>query len=100
MAHGLLDIRIIWVQEQGKIFADIFLIEVNPVSYQAFIYCLNVEQVTLGLNGDGIGLNYHFGLFLQTFENHLQKENKNPWIEKESWLTKTDVRFFHFFLAV
>ncbi len=55
--------------------------------------CFLDSMATLGLNGDGIGLNYHFGLFLQTFENHLQKENKNPWIEKESWLTKTDVTY-------
>ena len=55
--------------------------------------CFLDSMATLGLNGDGIGLNYHFGLFLQTFENHLQKEQKNPWIEKESWLTKTDVTY-------
>ncbi len=48
-------------------------------------------MATLGMNGDGIGLNYHFGLFLQTFENRLQKENKNPWLQPESWLTRTDV---------
>lgn len=55
--------------------------------------CFLDSMATLGLNGDGIGLNYHFGLFLQTFENHLQMENKNPWIEAESWLTKTDVTY-------
>ncbi len=55
--------------------------------------CFLDSMATLGLNGDGIGLNYHFGLFLQTFENRLQQENKNPWIEKESWLTKTDVTY-------
>lgn len=43
---------------------------------------------TLGLPGDGIGLNYHFGLFQQKFEKLKQKELKNPWITKESWLTK------------
>lgn len=48
---------------------------------------------TLGLNGDGIGLNYHLGLFRQEFENELQKETPNPWIEKESWLVKTDVSY-------
>ena len=50
--------------------------------------CFLDSMATLGMNGDGIGLNYHFGLFLQTFENRLQKENKNPWMEAESWLTK------------
>ncbi len=55
--------------------------------------CFLDSMATLGLNGDGIGLNYHFGLFLQSFENHLQKESKNPWIEADSWLTKTDVTY-------
>ncbi|MCI8482796.1 MAG: glycogen/starch/alpha-glucan phosphorylase [Lachnospiraceae bacterium] len=55
--------------------------------------CFLDSMATLGMNGDGIGLNYHFGLFLQTFENRLQKENKNPWIETDSWLTKTDVTY-------
>lgn len=55
--------------------------------------CFLDSMASLGLNGDGIGLNYHFGLFLQTFEKHMQKENKNPWIEKESWLTRTDVSY-------
>ena len=53
--------------------------------------CFLDSIATLGLNGDGIGLNYHFGLFRQIFENQLQKETPNPWIEGESWLTKTDV---------
>lgn len=53
--------------------------------------CFLDSMATLGMNGDGIGLNYHFGLFLQTFENRLQKENKNPWLQPESWLTRTDV---------
>ena len=48
------------------------------------------KRQTLGLNGDGVGLNYHYGLFKQVFENNLQKETKNPWIQDESWLTKTD----------
>ncbi len=55
--------------------------------------CFLDSMASLGLNGDGIGLNYHFGLFLQTFENHMQKENKNPWMEKESWLTRTEVAY-------
>ena len=55
--------------------------------------CFLDSMASIGLNGDGIGLNYHFGLFLQTFENRLQKENKNPWIEAQSWLTKTDVTY-------
>ncbi|MBR6395574.1 MAG: 4-alpha-glucanotransferase [Lachnospiraceae bacterium] len=45
---------------------------------------------TLGLNGDGVGLNYHLGLFKQVFEKRLQDEEPNPWISKDSWLTRTD----------
>lgn len=53
--------------------------------------CFLDSIATLGLPGDGIGLNYHLGLFKQEFKDHLQKELPNPWIEKQSWLTKTDV---------
>ena len=52
--------------------------------------CFLDSIATLGLAGDGIGLNYHLGLFRQEFEDHLQKETPNPWIEEKSWLKKTD----------
>ena len=55
--------------------------------------CFLDSIATLGISGDGIGLNYHLGLFKQEFENELQKTVPNPWIEKESWLTKTDVTY-------
>ena len=55
--------------------------------------CFIDSIATLGLNGDGVGLNYHYGLFKQVFENNLQKETPNPWITKESWLTKTDITY-------
>ena len=53
--------------------------------------CFLDSIATLGLAGDGVGLNYHLGLFKQEFENRLQKETPNPWIEKKSWLKKTDL---------
>ncbi len=52
--------------------------------------CFLDSIATLGLAGDGIGLNYHLGLFKQEFEKNLQKEVKNPWIKRQSWLRKTD----------
>ena len=52
--------------------------------------CFLDSIATLGLAGDGIGLNYHLGLFKQEFEDYLQKETPNPWIEEKSWLKKTD----------
>ena len=55
--------------------------------------CFLDSIATLGLAGDGIGLNYHLGLFKQVFENNLQKETPNPWIENPSWLKKTDVTY-------
>ena len=55
--------------------------------------CFMDSIATLGLNGAGIGLNYHFGLFKQVFRDRLQMAEKNDWIEKKSWLNKTDVSF-------
>ena len=55
--------------------------------------CFLDSIATLGLCGDGIGLNYHMGLFKQAFEDHKQKEYPNPWMEEESWLLDTGVSF-------
>ncbi len=55
--------------------------------------CFLDSIATLGLCGDGAGLNYHEGLFYQKLENKKQKEEKNPWITPESWLTDTGARF-------
>ena len=55
--------------------------------------CFLDSIATLGLNGDGVGLNYHFGLFKQLFKDNKQAEEPNPWIENTSWLTKTDVTY-------
>ncbi len=55
--------------------------------------CFLDSIATLGLPGEGIGLNYHFGLFRQVFKDRLQTAEKNDWMEEHSWLTKTDVTF-------
>ena len=55
--------------------------------------CFLDSIATLGLNGDGVGLNYHFGLFKQLFKDNKQAEEPNPWIENTSWLTKTDITY-------
>ena len=55
--------------------------------------CFLDSIATLGLSGDGIGLNYHFGLFKQVFRDKLQEAEPNGWIEKDSWLKKTDTTF-------
>ena len=56
--------------------------------------CFLDSIATLGLPGDGIGLNYHFGLFKQVFRDRLQTAEKNDWIEPDkSWLNRTDTTF-------
>ncbi len=55
--------------------------------------CFLDSIASLGLPGEGIGLNYHFGLFKQEFKDKLQTAEKNDWIEDQSWLTKTDTTF-------
>ena len=55
--------------------------------------CFLDSIATLGLNGDGVGLNYHFGLFRQVFKNNAQTTIPDPWLTEKSWLTKTDVTY-------
>lgn len=55
--------------------------------------CFLDSIATLGLPGDGIGLNYHFGLFRQMLVDNKQKAVKNPWITKESWLVRQPETF-------
>ncbi len=59
--------------------------------------CYLDSIATLGLAGEGIGLNYHYGIFKQVLEDHLQKEEKDPWIEPDSWETQSDVSFDVYF---
>ncbi len=48
--------------------------------------CFLDSIASLGLNGDGVGLNYHYGLFRQRLDTGLQMEEPDPWIAPESWL--------------
>ena len=85
------------LEKNGKSLAEIEEIELEPSlgngGLRRLAACFIDSIATLGLNGDGVGLNYHYGLFKQVFENNLQKETPNPWITKESWLTKTDITY-------
>ena len=83
--------------DNGKSLAEVEEVEPEPAlgngGLGRLAACFLDSIASLGLNGDGVGLNYHYGLFKQVFENNLQNETKNPWIEKESWLKKTDVTY-------
>lgn len=83
--------------KSGKSLLEIEEVELEPSlgngGLGRLAACFVDSIATLGLNGDGVGLNYHFGLFKQIFEDHKQKATKNPWITSESWLNKSDIKF-------
>lgn len=85
------------LSENGKELTEIEEIELEPSlgngGLGRLAACFLDSIATLGLNGDGVGLNYHFGLFKQEFQDNKQKAVKNPWITTDSWLNKTDIKF-------
>ncbi len=82
------------LEENGKSLSEIEAVEPEPSlgngGLGRLAACFLDSIATLGLNGDGIGLNYHFGLFKQVFKNNLQTEEPNAWIEDNGWIAKTD----------
>lgn len=85
------------LKEDGKELSRIEEIEPEPSlgngGLGRLAACFLDSIASLGLSGDGIGLNYHFGLFKQVFKDRMQTAEKNDWIEDQSWLTKTDISF-------
>ena len=85
------------LKEEGKELSIIEEIEPEPSlgngGLGRLAACFLDSIASLGLPGDGIGLNYHFGLFKQVFKDRQQTAEKNDWIEAQSWLTKTDISF-------
>ena len=85
------------LNESGKSIAMLENLEPEPSlgngGLGRLAACFLDSIASLGLNGCGVGLLYHFGLFKQTFNNHLQNAVRNEWITDKSWLTKTDLSF-------
>ncbi len=83
--------------KNGKSLSEIEEVEPEPSlgngGLGRLAACFLDSIATLGLPGEGIGLNYHFGLFKQVFKDRLQTAQPNDWIEEQSWLTKTDTSF-------
>lgn len=81
----------------GKVLSDMEEAEPEPSlgngGLGRLAACFLDSIASLGLSGDGIGLNYHFGLFKQVFRNHLQRAEKNEWIQENSWLNPTGISF-------
>ena len=94
---GIYDQVADFLKENGKSLADIESVEPEPSlgngGLGRLAACFLDSIATLGLPGEGIGLNYHLGLFKQVFEDNLQHEEPNPWITPDSWLTATDVTY-------
>ncbi|MDO4333455.1 MAG: glycogen/starch/alpha-glucan phosphorylase [Eubacteriales bacterium] len=89
------------LKSKGKELSRIEEVELEPSlgngGLGRLAACFMDSIASLGLPGEGIGLNYHYGLFKQVFKDRLQTAEKNDWITEDSWLTKTDVSFDVFF---
>ncbi len=85
------------LSKRGKSISDIEEFEPEPSlgngGLGRLAACFLDSMATMGIHGDGIGLNYHFGLFKQVFKNKFQKAEKNEWIERKSWLVDTGMSF-------
>ena len=94
---GIYDEVAEFLKKNGKSLAEIESVEPEPSlgngGLGRLAACFLDSIATLGLPGEGIGLNYHLGLFKQVFEDNLQHEVPNPWITPNSWLTATDVTY-------
>ncbi len=94
---GIYDEVKLELESAGKQLAEIEELEPEPSlgngGLGRLAACFLDSMATLGLNCDGIGLNYHLGLFKQVFQHHKQNETPNPWIGNQSWLTETSTSF-------
>ena len=83
--------------ENGKDICEIEEIEHEPSlgngGLGRLAACFLDSIATLGLHGDGIGLNYHFGLFRQVFSDNAQTTIPDSWLDDHSWLRRTDLTY-------
>ena len=106
LSNNLINLRIYdrvkeILEKNGKSLAAVEEVEPEPSlgngGLGRLAACFIDSIATLGLPGEGIGLNYHYGLFRQVFRDNLQVAEKDPWIQKESWEDATDVSFDVYF---
>ena len=94
---GLYDQTAAYLKENGKSLAEIEEIEPEPSlgngGLGRLAACFLDSIATLGLPGEGVGLNYHLGLFKQEFKKNLQYETPNPWLTQPGWLEETEVGY-------
>ncbi|MGE9834680.1 glycogen/starch/alpha-glucan family phosphorylase [Streptococcus orisratti] len=81
----------------GKSIAEVEDVEPEPSlgngGLGRLASCFIDSISSLGINGEGVGLNYHCGLFKQVFKNNQQEAEANYWIENDSWLVPTDISY-------
>lgn len=94
---GIYDEVADFLAENGKSLSEVEEVEPEPSlgngGLGRLAACFLDSIATLGLPGDGIGLNYHLGLFKQVFKDNLQQETPNPWLTENSWLTPAGVSY-------
>lgn len=81
----------------GKSIAEVEDVELEPSlgngGLGRLASCFIDSISSLGINGEGVGLNYHCGLFKQVFRHNEQTAEPNFWIEDDSWLVPTDISY-------
>lgn len=81
----------------GKSIAEVEDVELEPSlgngGLGRLASCFIDSISSLGINGEGVGLNYHCGLFKQVFKHNEQEAEPNYWIEDDSWLVPTDISY-------
>ncbi|HEQ3155605.1 TPA: glycogen/starch/alpha-glucan family phosphorylase [Streptococcus pyogenes] len=81
----------------GKSIAEVEDVELEPSlgngGLGRLASCFIDSISSLGINGEGVGLNYHCGLFKQVFKHNEQEAEPNYWIEDQSWLVPTNISY-------